>query len=127
MKLLNLPFNNLKTKPKQKTKTPKTSTKSSKQKRQKNFVCHFVGYVGSPKHAMIPGGDREEEEAGERRAKRSKGGESPRPVQGTEARTLAQLPEEMQPDLLKKIYESTKSNHITPLCVNRQRTNTYFR
>lgn len=76
---------------------------------------------------MIPGSDRGEEEAGERRAKRSKGGESPRPVQGTEARPLAQLPKEMQPDLLKKIYEHTKSNHITPLCVNTQRTNTYFR
>ena len=76
---------------------------------------------------MIPGGDRGEKEVGEGRAKRSEGEESPHPVQGTEARTLAQLPMEMQPDLLKRIYESTKSNHITPLYVNTQSTNTYSR
>lgn len=69
------------------------------------------------------------EVTGERegRAKRSERQESPGPAQGTEAYSLAQLPMEMQPDLLKRVSESTKSNHMTPLCVNTHSTNTCFR
>lgn len=75
---------------------------------------------------MIPGVTEERRKPGkeEQRGAREK---SPHPVQGTETRTLAQLPVETQHDMLKRIYESTKSNHITPLCVNTQSTNTYFR
>lgn len=68
-----------------------------------------------------------EKEARERRAKRREREESPGRARGTEAHTLAQLPLEMQPDLLQRVSESTKSNHITPLCVNTRSTNICFR
>lgn len=66
---------------------------------------------------MIPGGERGEREAGEQRVKRKEGEESPHPVQGTQACTLAQLP--MKCSLTcSEGFESSKSNHITALRVN---------
>lgn len=66
---------------------------------------------------MIPGGERREREAGEGRVKRKEGEESPHPVQGTQACTLAQMPVKCSLTCTEG-FESTKSNHITPLCVN---------
>lgn len=62
---------------------------------------------------MIPGSERGEREAGEERVKRKEGEESSHPVQGTQACTLAQLPVKCSEG-----FESSKSNHITALCVN---------
>lgn len=66
---------------------------------------------------MIPGGDSGEREAGEERVKRKEREESPRSVQGTQACTLAQLPVKCSLTCSEG-FESSKSNHITPLYVN---------
>lgn len=65
-------------------------------------LCHFVEYIGSLQHPTVTGGDRGKRKNREGKAMRCKGEENPLPGQGTEAVISAQLPAEMQPDLLQR-------------------------
>lgn len=75
-------------------------------------------YIGSLQHPTAIVGDKGMREIKEGKAMRSKGEESLLPGQGTEAVISAQLPAEMQPDLLQRSKVLNKSNSTAPLCVN---------